>query len=362
MTGLNGKYGSGPQQLIKNRLPKAYLCFGWGLLALFIPAYLFAAGDVVLPVGMYLFCAVLAVWFIRKGFYWEKRIKQAQQGGEAEDKIGKLLEQLPGWRIEHGLYFEKIGDVDFVVTSPDGRSFVIDVKSHKGMVSNASGKLSIVTDLRAFNVFDTQFLDKIKRQVELVALFRGTRCIEPVLVFTQAKVHNSCCVIDGVTVVEATALLDLLTSNSKPKERATGNDVLFDSDARIAIVKTLDKLPKGWTWEQRNVGATYDTADFFVQSSDGTGFVVNVYTESGRITRRNGAPMSIDEDELLRHSRRHAAALASERNLRWIHSVVVCFDRRRSVPDGKKDHVFIVRPSTLTFFLENFTKQGGGYA
>ena len=216
MLNTKAKYGTGPMQLVKVRLPKAYLCFGASLLMLFVPAFLYAAHDVVLPFGAYVMCVVLAGWLYWKGHYWEKRIKQAQVGAEAEEQVGRLLEQLPDWRIEHGMYFDGIGDVDFVVTSPVGRTFVIDVKSHRGVVGCEFGRLMIYGGGKSSNTIETKFLEKVKRQLEMVALFRGTRCIEPVLVFTRAEVPGSSCVMDGVTVLSSSILLEFLKKNCKP--------------------------------------------------------------------------------------------------------------------------------------------------
>lgn len=362
MNTTKAKYGTGPQQLIKVRLPKAYLCFGVSLVVLFVPAFLYAAHDVVLPFAVYLFCLVLAGWLYRKGHYWEKRIRQAQQGGEAEDQVGKILERLPAeWKIDHSVYFTNMGDVDFVVTSPEGRTFVIDVKSHKGFVSIATGKLSIITDRKTFNAFDTSFLTKIKRQVELVALFKGVRNIEPVLVFTRAEVPSPNCVLDGVTILSSSTLLEFLAKNCKPKRVKAMTHVLqpserragmLDTEARSKTAKILDKLPSGWIWQQVNHGSDYATPDFFVSSPEGKTFVLNVRTDWGRIRRRSGV---VDDSEVLRHTRRHAATLAEDQNLSWVHAVVVCFDRDQEVNDREIENVHITQPDILVEVLQSMT-------
>ncbi len=352
MTNVARKYGTGPMQLIMKRLPKAYYSFGLSLLATFIPAVLFVAYDVVLPVWVYLICAIVAVTSCRKGLYWDKRIAQARQGGKAEDQVGRLLERLPGdWKREHSVYFDKFGDVDFVVTSPHGRVFVIDVKSHDGIVSCATGKVCVL-DRKTFEGSDSEFVYKAKQQAELISLSRSAVSVEAMLVFTRADLPDRVNVVDGVTIVSSATLLDFLRHNSKPI-KARSNVPHIDADARNAVVKILGNLPEDWIWRQQNSMSDYATPDFLVISPEGRGSVINVKTKFGRIRRRIGTHVEVTMDELLRHTRRHAATTRGHCELSWVNGVVVRYDADSPIKEQFVENVHIVRPHELARLLEN---------
>jgi len=78
--------------------------------------------------------------------FWESSVahQQAvrQRGVDLEVQVlGQLDATFPGWRIQKGLLMRHGGDVDALLTRPDGKVFSVDVKSHRGTPALMQGVL-----------------------------------------------------------------------------------------------------------------------------------------------------------------------------------------------------------------------------
>jgi hypothetical protein len=85
------------------------------------------------PEGPLLFAALLGVTVLLKRDLEDRivRIDRFERGGDAEIAVAHALATLPaGWSVEHNLLRgDGYGNVDHVVTRPDGECFVIETKS-----------------------------------------------------------------------------------------------------------------------------------------------------------------------------------------------------------------------------------------
>lgn len=65
------------------------------------------------------------------------------------EALGQLDAVFRGWRIRKGLLMRSGGDVDALLTRPDGQLYCVDVKSHRGEPSLQEGVLSLGRDEKA---------------------------------------------------------------------------------------------------------------------------------------------------------------------------------------------------------------------
>ncbi|WP_102126492.1 hypothetical protein [Deinococcus planocerae] len=73
-----------------------------------------------------------------------------QRGRQVEAQaLGQLDGVFAGWRIRKGLMMRTGGDVDALLTRPDGQLFSVDVKSHRGEPSLHDGVLYLGRDEKA---------------------------------------------------------------------------------------------------------------------------------------------------------------------------------------------------------------------
>lgn len=136
---------------------------------------------------------------------------RADQGAAGEEVIAqdlKVLEQ-KGWKFRYGMMIRGIGDLDIIATSPAGRLFVIDVKSHGGTVTAGGEKLVRRYGDRTYQ-FEKDFIAACNNQADrLKALWKAERVI-PVLCFSKATVNVPAGSLAGVYVVSRQRLIPLL--------------------------------------------------------------------------------------------------------------------------------------------------------
>lgn len=90
-----------------------------------------------------LIAAVIGFFPLRSSFNAWKQGKNRQFGIQVENQaIEKLRQSLPtDWEIERNLSAGSIGDIDLVVTLPDRKRYVVEIKSWGGLRQNWTGWL-----------------------------------------------------------------------------------------------------------------------------------------------------------------------------------------------------------------------------
>jgi Nuclease-related domain len=154
MTKISRKAGQNIRELALKRRIKAISSFGTAGLVLFIPFFASSTLEKFLkplsslnssqqqsfsslPISFYLLFLLLAVGLVTNGIFYWKLADRADRGAKGEEDTAQEMIQLEreGWQIEYGMRLgNRLGDADIVCTSPQNKSYVIDVKSHKGEV------------------------------------------------------------------------------------------------------------------------------------------------------------------------------------------------------------------------------------
>jgi hypothetical protein len=138
---------------------------------------------------------------------------RADAGGKAERIFfEKLKKELPdGWTCEAGIVLERMGDIDFVVTSPKKRYFAIDLKSHRGAVKLAEDGDKLVRILDGKQAeFEKDVLKAVRRQAVVFGQTRGLHHVMPIIVFSKAKLLLSEVWVNKVLVVDEKSLVNEL--------------------------------------------------------------------------------------------------------------------------------------------------------
>ena len=118
--------------------------------------------------------------------------KAAEQGADGEDKVDKMLSQLPqGWKVERNIRMPGHWSAsDLPVQSPSGSSIVLEVKAHKGKIT-ADGQMLCRVWFGAGVPFPKDFIAQVTRQAAKIREARKLGYVHAVLVFTEAKVLTS---------------------------------------------------------------------------------------------------------------------------------------------------------------------------
>jgi Nuclease-related domain len=136
-----------------------------------------------------------------------RQAARADQGAKGEEEIEKLFKLFPkGWKTEFNRRVPGVGDVDVIVRSPRGKTWTVDVKSHRGTIIEKEGKLYKVLGHKA-DPLEKDFIASAKRQAALVRNMDNLRYVTPVICFSSAKVqieHS----VQGVYVISRSELLD----------------------------------------------------------------------------------------------------------------------------------------------------------
>ena len=92
--------------------------------------------------------------------FWDERAAATLRAQEAEQRarergvevevqaLAQLAGAFPGWRVRTGLLMRSGGDVDALLTRPDGRTYCVDVKSHRGPATLQDDVLHFGRDAR----------------------------------------------------------------------------------------------------------------------------------------------------------------------------------------------------------------------
>jgi hypothetical protein len=160
-----------------------------------------------LAVPLYLVGLGAGVVFFLRGRKLFRQAARADQGARGEEAIAKILRQLPSdWKTEFNRRVHGVGDVDAIIRSPRGKTWTIDVKSHRGTIIEKDGKLYKVVGNNTYSM-QKDFIAAAKKQAALVKNMDNLRYVTPVICFSSAKVeieHS----VQGVYVISRSELLD----------------------------------------------------------------------------------------------------------------------------------------------------------
>ncbi|GAB4379276.1 MAG: hypothetical protein Kow00121_33120 [Elainellaceae cyanobacterium] len=166
--------------------------------------------------------AFLSVWIYLIGFVWAGlsvlqarhywiRAKQADQGAAGEEEIARVLATLgtQGWAIEYGIADRSVGDIDVFLRSPEGKAYIIDVKSHRGRVQT-DGESLYRRYGQTKKPFEKDFLAQARRQALAAKRLKKLSFVTPIVAFSHAKVEVGKQSIAGVYVVGKHELVRVL--------------------------------------------------------------------------------------------------------------------------------------------------------
>jgi hypothetical protein len=165
-----------------------------------------------LPPAPYLLCVIAAAGLVFNGTVLWKRAKRADQGAKGEEDVATTLTPLAseGWQIEYGMRLgNRLGDADIVCISPQGKAYVIDVKSHRGTVINEQQQLYRRIGQKKYP-FEKDFLKQAMKQALQVKKQKGLKFVTPIVAFSEAQVSVPSGKIQHVYVVQKTRLVVLL--------------------------------------------------------------------------------------------------------------------------------------------------------
>ncbi|MBP7861547.1 NERD domain-containing protein [bacterium] len=151
-------------------------------------------------------CLALAARLFRHLQSVSMDVENLTQGLAAEEQVFHWLELLPcDWSVERRIEVDG-ADIDLLVTTPNGVSVAIEVKSHEGEIRLLNNKL-----IRKGNYnLDGDFISVLKKRASKLAMRRGLPSIACVIVFTRAKLEVPHASVDGVFVRDLMELIPFL--------------------------------------------------------------------------------------------------------------------------------------------------------
>ncbi|MEM7063698.1 MAG: nuclease-related domain-containing protein [Cyanobacteria bacterium P01_B01_bin.77] len=167
-----------------------------------------------MPMVVYVGAIALAIFLVIKGVRLWKGANRADQGARGEEDVANELRGLAasGWQIEYGQRLGKgVGDIDIICVSPGGKTYAIDVKSHRcGVVTD--GKKLYRRMGKQQQPFEKDFLSQVTKQALQVKRKRGVKFVTPIVVFSNARVAISSNKVKHVYVIDKARLAGLLQS------------------------------------------------------------------------------------------------------------------------------------------------------
>jgi hypothetical protein len=207
MVASSGTAGQNVRQMAFRRRFQSLQAFvGAGILPLLV-VFMFP----VLAIGLGFIAAILivaiavfgALGFIFRGIDLWQAANRADQGAKAEEGVAEVLSPLAteGWEFHYGMRLDQgLGDADVVCLSPQKKTYVIDVKSHRGTVIFQDHRLHRRMG-RTIYSFKKDFLQIVMKQALQVRDRNKVEFVTPLLVFTRAQLAVSQKKIRGVYVV-----------------------------------------------------------------------------------------------------------------------------------------------------------------
>jgi hypothetical protein len=194
------------------------------LLLIVTPLLFFFLGSGYVAIAALIFAINFAFCFICAGFIYWGQARRAFQGALGEEQLEVILGSLvsKGWIIEYNFPLRRT-DADVFLSSPTGRYYVIDAKSHKGGVVFFDPQFQRLRRRYGTAVYDFEqgsygrpkdFLKLVKSQAFQLAQSKHLSWVSPIICFTGQVVIDSAISIDqplqGVYVVSKSRILYLL--------------------------------------------------------------------------------------------------------------------------------------------------------
>jgi hypothetical protein len=231
MVKISRKAGQNIRELAARRRVKAITCFGSAGLVIFIPFFTSRVLEKLLkplsslnpslqqsssnlPLIFYALFFMIASGLVVNGIALWKRADRADRGAKGEEETAQEMLQLEqeGWQVEYGMRLgNRLGDADIVCTSPRNKSYVIDVKSHKGEVTT-DGKQLYRRMGKTTYPFEKDFLAQAMKQALQVKKQKDLSFVTPIVAFSDAKVLIPAGKLQKVYIVEKSKLVSLLKS------------------------------------------------------------------------------------------------------------------------------------------------------
>ena len=202
--------GSNLYRLAFQRRVKAVGLVGAAVFCLSLPLLVLLITQVILPGWAWIFFFSLAGIFAFQAKKSFREAKNVDQGIAGEATIAEALKILEtrGWKIERNLPIRSVGDIDFFLISPRRKSYVLDAKSHRGLVffqqklQRRMGK--------KIHSFEKDFIAQMMKQVYAVKDLKKLTWVTPLLVFSQARLDILDRCIEGVYLAEVSEVVYLL--------------------------------------------------------------------------------------------------------------------------------------------------------
>lgn len=167
-----------------------------------------------MPLVIYGIGFLFALGLVVSGVSLWKKANRADQGAKGEEDTANELRSLvaDGWQIEYGKRLGKgVGDIDIICVSPNNKTYVIDVKSHKGIVTTDGKKLNRRMGKTQYP-FEKDFLAQVTRQALQVKKKTDVDFVTPIVAFSNARVEIATNKVKHVYVIDKSRLAALLRS------------------------------------------------------------------------------------------------------------------------------------------------------
>ncbi|GAB4217822.1 MAG: hypothetical protein OHK0012_23900 [Synechococcales cyanobacterium] len=166
------------------------LALPWGLAYLFDRVWQNSATTFALPPLVYGVVGLSALLLVLNGLHLWQRANHADQGAKGEEDVAQTLQVLipSGWQFEYGMRLgNRLGDADIIAVSPHHKTYVIDVKSHRGTVTCTGQRLG-----RRFGnqikLFEKDFVAQAVKQARQVKQQLRVDFVTPIVAFSAAQV------------------------------------------------------------------------------------------------------------------------------------------------------------------------------
>ena len=165
-------------------------------------------------------CWGWAAWLVYQNWrHWQSAQRSTQatvaRPIQGETALAKSLAPLQqqGWTLEYNVPHRTVGPIALLATSPKGHLFTIEVKPHRGKVSNGEDGRSLVRMYdRSPRPFEADFIAQAKQQAQTLQKERKAAKATPLILFSEALLDLSQNPVQGVHVVSAPKLRSTLLS------------------------------------------------------------------------------------------------------------------------------------------------------
>jgi Nuclease-related domain/Topoisomerase DNA binding C4 zinc finger len=185
---------------------------GWLVIGAVIIVYILLTNSSSLRIGgigiLVLLFAIrlLPDWFDGYSHRKEKTIRRADRGADAEEQIADLLNQLGDEFVVIHDVDSSYGNIDHIVISQKGGIFLLETKSHHGIVTTTDSQILVNGEESEKDFIAQALQNSYWLREEIGRLVKFTPWITPVVVFTNAFVKYGK-PVKGVKVINRKFLL-----------------------------------------------------------------------------------------------------------------------------------------------------------